>query len=777
MTNYYSELKLSPDLSVEEIKVKLLRLEQTWRNREINAPETATAKLALINEAKKVFSSSSSKAAYDRELEQSRRKPVASDSKRERYAQWRKWYDAALEYVKKGQYDLAKTAMEKAISFTDPDMENADFFQDAARIARENKDYGLALTYINKALVIDDSRALFYITKGLIYSAQYEDPISHSGNRNSLLKNEREMYSTAITKARQEKNNEFYSLGNGLLAFSYCREIRGRETYYAQNQVSELEERIKALADEAVRLGDTWGLGKDAIDLLGQVASLREKIQSKLEEQNQERIRKEERRRKETAEREAEKRKSVVEIINEESDREQESTRNQNRLIDSIAKMDFSEQVRNYAQSVFEQLKENLRHDIHSGYAGGVLEHFSYLKLDDSDELAERIKMTFNVLHFARYDTNSRYLTPLSKTFNELDILLSGDQCHLWLFKPEFYEAPQHFSESGYTFFATKWGKVFIDELIRLSRKNMLALDFVIPIEKRLHQRIYCPLGQIIKYSEAYCFSIHQLEKEESYWPCILYELTQSAIQLAAEKGTRLQLRDEGMRPLVTSRAKKKQASIVEKKASENRRRVIENKKKIDARQKKIDKLSLMTQIAFGVTIIAIIVFIVLFIRDSKALRAVYERTGTVDQTKVRIGEMLQLLIILGGYIIYVIIEIGNYIAPQNVYEPGLSKYGPSTATISIDEPHSLRQQALSKYGPSTTVISIIAGLFSTWVVSIFTCGLTGKLKSYTQILESGAVWKMVLISQFILLVISVILRLLGRWKYNRTANHSFERE
>ena len=74
MTNYYSELKLSPDLSVEEIKSELLKLEQVWRKREINSPETAAAKLVLINEAKKVFASSSSKAAYDRELDNSKRK-------------------------------------------------------------------------------------------------------------------------------------------------------------------------------------------------------------------------------------------------------------------------------------------------------------------------------------------------------------------------------------------------------------------------------------------------------------------------------------------------------------------------------------------------------------------------------------------------------------------------------------------------------------------------------------------------------------------------------
>ena len=55
MTNYYSELKLSQDLSIDEIKAELLRLEQVWRKREITSPEAATAKLALINEEEGLF--------------------------------------------------------------------------------------------------------------------------------------------------------------------------------------------------------------------------------------------------------------------------------------------------------------------------------------------------------------------------------------------------------------------------------------------------------------------------------------------------------------------------------------------------------------------------------------------------------------------------------------------------------------------------------------------------------------------------------------------------
>ena len=90
MTNYYEELKLDKNLSLNELRENLIRLESIWTDRASNRPEKAAEMLVLINQAKKVFATDMSKAAYDRELFAPPKEETAADPNAVRKAEFEK---------------------------------------------------------------------------------------------------------------------------------------------------------------------------------------------------------------------------------------------------------------------------------------------------------------------------------------------------------------------------------------------------------------------------------------------------------------------------------------------------------------------------------------------------------------------------------------------------------------------------------------------------------------------------------------------------------------
>ena len=289
MNNYYTELKLSPESSLQEIQSELLRLEQLWRRREINSPETAAAKLVTITEAKRVFASESSRARYDRELDNSRKKPVTSDPKMERYALWKKWYDQARKYMNAEEWDLAKTAIEKALVYVDLNDEDPYFYNDCAYIYNRCGDYSTALSYANKAMVLDPDIPLSPLTKGMIYGTRYEkhDYREHAEGH-TIIENERKNLKLAVDLAEKKNLHSVMGIAYGLLAVSYFRDIWGNESYYStigidkdgntfiMHQLPKEAKIAEDYATEAKLYGDEWGLGDKILSQIEAIYSNRE---------------------------------------------------------------------------------------------------------------------------------------------------------------------------------------------------------------------------------------------------------------------------------------------------------------------------------------------------------------------------------------------------------------------------------------------------------------------------------------------------------------------
>ena len=291
MTNYYEELKLDKNLSLNELRENLIRLESIWTDRASTRPEKAAEMLVLINQAKKVFATDMSKAAYDRELFAPPKEETAADPNAVRKAEFEKWKKAAQDYYDRQEYDMAKTALDNALQNADED--DFAFLQLAAQICYSNGEYHAALSHINKALLIAPELAELYLTKATILWYFFCDGI----NRDASLQQERNNLRIASEKAAAQGNTKVESHADGQLAASL---------YNWEPKDVVLAEK---LAKRAVENGDDSGLGQRVLEKLEEKRTAaqaererREKL-AREEQERREKLAREEQARREAAER------------------------------------------------------------------------------------------------------------------------------------------------------------------------------------------------------------------------------------------------------------------------------------------------------------------------------------------------------------------------------------------------------------------------------------------------------------------------------------------
>lgn len=256
MKDFYEELSLDRNKKIDELNADLSRLESIWKRREINNPEKATAMLALIIEARRVFATDASRGNYDRELANSNKEPVTPDPNAERNKQFEKWCSDALSYCDSGQYDLAKTATDRALSYYDTSTDDDAFYSFVANVYRMNRIYTTALDYINKAIVIKPQNAMHYILKAGIYRDQASSIQGYNdyGEVERLIQNARDALNRAVNIANRNNDRTSESAGYGLLAFYH---------YFVPSP-----DQVKAeeYAKKSVDLGDVWGDASKVLD-------------------------------------------------------------------------------------------------------------------------------------------------------------------------------------------------------------------------------------------------------------------------------------------------------------------------------------------------------------------------------------------------------------------------------------------------------------------------------------------------------------------------------
>ena len=297
MKDFYEELSLDRNKNIDELNADLSRLESIWKRREINNPEKATAMLALIIEARRVFATDAFRSNYDRELANSNKEPVTPDPNAERNKQFEKWYSDALSYFDSGQYDLAKTATDQALSYYDTFTDNDAFYSFVADVYKMNRIYPIALDYINKAIVIKPQNAMHYILKAAIYHHQAYSTQGYDNYAEveKLIQNARDVLNRAVNIAHQNNDRTSESAGYGLLAFYH---------YFVPSP-----DRVKAeeYAKKSVDLGDIWGDASKVLDDIRkkrqQEAEAAEELKRRQEQQAKEEQERKERQAKEEQER------------------------------------------------------------------------------------------------------------------------------------------------------------------------------------------------------------------------------------------------------------------------------------------------------------------------------------------------------------------------------------------------------------------------------------------------------------------------------------------
>ena len=173
-----------------------------------------------------------------------------------RKAQFQKWFREAVRYLNDGQTDLAKTALERALSCS-VDEDDARFFYEASIIYRSNGELDTALGFINRAIVARTDVPELLLEKGLVLEAlQNRAYWNRAGNAPALLQQTRETLMKAVDLAAQRQNDQVRAKALGTMAVSL---------FYGQQKDPD---RAEAFAQEAVRLGDPWGKGRQVLDAL-----------------------------------------------------------------------------------------------------------------------------------------------------------------------------------------------------------------------------------------------------------------------------------------------------------------------------------------------------------------------------------------------------------------------------------------------------------------------------------------------------------------------------
>lgn len=299
MTNYYEELQLEQGASAEEIHKRLIALQRTWVQRQINTPDKASAKLLLINEALEIFKTEASKKEYDKELEEYNtpdQKIADNSADKERVQKLIQFRTEATKFLGETKFDLAKTAIDNALKYYNPSIDEVyyreyNFMAFAATIYHEYGDENGALRFNNEAIVKCpeedvDTQIENYATRAEIY---LNFLINRAQNISNVYIDAQAMdfFNEAKASARKAYNllNQASNVNNDmrieyilLLAeiLSYTNEMSA--------EASQAFSEARGLAERAIQMGDSSGRAREIIESCKEASEQKEAYKKQMEE-------------------------------------------------------------------------------------------------------------------------------------------------------------------------------------------------------------------------------------------------------------------------------------------------------------------------------------------------------------------------------------------------------------------------------------------------------------------------------------------------------------
>lgn len=158
--NYYEKFGFSQTDALENIQCTISQKLVDEENDSFG--EGHSDKMFFLESARDVFATKESKAQYDQKLADSMKQ---KDPDGERKKAFEKWYGDAKSYFYSHQYDLAKTAIDRAFQYSTPDTADFLFYTCAQSISLVNGHYSQAIEYANQAIVLAPDLYSGYYTK------------------------------------------------------------------------------------------------------------------------------------------------------------------------------------------------------------------------------------------------------------------------------------------------------------------------------------------------------------------------------------------------------------------------------------------------------------------------------------------------------------------------------------------------------------------------------------------------------------------------------------
>jgi len=211
-TNWYDEYDFSPDTPLQTIQCALRQKIQDEENDSFS--DGHSQRLARLKEAQAVFSNDASRAAYDKSLE-----PEVIPEEQPRSSMLEKWLPNVIQYYDAKRYREALTALENALSQGNPDLENAEVFELAAKVYKENKQFPQAITNVDKAIVavgVNKDARYLYLKADIYDCYAYAAP---KDQKPDLVNATKETLRLAISSAEKVGDKRIKALSYSLLAY------------------------------------------------------------------------------------------------------------------------------------------------------------------------------------------------------------------------------------------------------------------------------------------------------------------------------------------------------------------------------------------------------------------------------------------------------------------------------------------------------------------------------------------------------------------------------
>ena len=200
--NYYEKYGISQTDDLDKIQWVINQKITDEENDSFG--EGHSDKMFILQLAKEAFTTAESKLKYDQDLADSMKK---SDPDGERKASFDKWYADAKAYFNNGQYDLSKTAIDRAIQFTTPATITSSFYETAGDIYDQLNLWSQALDFRNQSILLspDDPRG-YYLKCVTIYYSIYEKNINDD-KKQDIWRQLKANYELVINKVTEQKGD------------------------------------------------------------------------------------------------------------------------------------------------------------------------------------------------------------------------------------------------------------------------------------------------------------------------------------------------------------------------------------------------------------------------------------------------------------------------------------------------------------------------------------------------------------------------------------------